>query len=112
MLPGLLLIVSSPSQGMVSEACCHISMGLLLPAGRAIAWQAQGWSRRGRRRDPALPCSGLRAFLGTLRPRPSTYCYDFFPIVGLLAMLFSRACTESLLPEPISAVFSERRLAL
>lgn len=63
-------------------------MGLLLPAGRAIAWQAQGWSRRGRRSDPALPCSGLRAFLGTLRPRPSTYCYDFFPIVGLLAMLF------------------------
>lgn len=71
-LPGLLLIDSPPSRGVVSEASWHIGVRLLLPAGRAIAWQAQGWSRRGRRRVPALPCSGPGAFLRTLRPPPST----------------------------------------
>ena len=34
-LPGTLLIVSPPSRGVVSKASCHISMGLLLPVGRA-----------------------------------------------------------------------------
>lgn len=36
-LPGTLLIVSLPSQGVVSKASCHISMGLLLPVGRVTS---------------------------------------------------------------------------
>lgn len=44
--PGMLLIVAVSSQELVSETSCHISMGLLLPAGRATSWEAQRWSPR------------------------------------------------------------------
>lgn len=101
MLPGMLLIVSLPSQGMVSKASCHISMGLLFPAGRAISWQAQGWSRRGRRPVQALPCSGPGAFVGTGRPLPLTHYY-FFPPSLAFKQCFSLAYGESLLPRPCS----------
>lgn len=46
LLPGVLLIVSLPSQGPVSHACCPISTGPGLPAGRATSWGAQGRSQR------------------------------------------------------------------
>lgn len=53
LLPGVLLIGALSSQGVVSKSFCHISMGLLLPTGKAISWEAWG----GAGEAVPVPCS-------------------------------------------------------
>lgn len=75
--PGTLLIVVLPSQGVVSKASCRISMGLLLPAGRAASQEAWRWSLRG---TVFLCCPAQPGcvFLDTPRQPPLSHCCHFF----------------------------------
>lgn len=53
LLPGMMLIGALSSQGVVSKSFCLISMGLLLPTGKAISWEAWG----GAGEAVPVPCS-------------------------------------------------------
>lgn len=53
LLPGMLLIGALSSQGVVSKSFCHIGVGLLLPTGKAISWEARG----GAGEAVPVPCS-------------------------------------------------------
>lgn len=107
----MLLIVSLPSQGMVSKASRHINVGLSLPAGRAISWEAQRWSLRGTV-FKQLSCLGLGVFLDTLRQLPLTHYYllFFFFLASLgfkqcFLFAYKDCCLSPFLPFSVRASF-------
>lgn len=96
---------------MVSKASRHINVGLSLPAGRAISWEAQRWSLRGTL-FKQLSCLGLGVFLDTLRQLPLTHYYFlfFFFLASLgfkqcFLFVYKDYCLSPFLPFSVRAGF-------
>ena len=94
--PGMLLIVSLLSHERVSNVSCRISMGLLLPAGRATSWEAQRWSPGGSeaQHSPAQVWGFSSALGSYLR---LTAAFYFSASLGF-EQCFTFAYQDSLLP--------------